>query len=95
MMQGDLGAWTDNLRNETAPLRPFRDPNFLERLAALEREEPGAKSTELDFGEDGSLQYASADKLVELVVSGKGKGKPRCNGRPWGFFSPHTVRLSV
>ncbi len=27
----------------------------------------------MEFGEDGSLQYISVDKLVELCVSGKGK----------------------
>ena len=55
-------------------LRNFRDPNFLDVLDELSRQaESGVKGPlDLELSDDGSLAFVGAEKMVELIVTGKG-----------------------
>lgn len=70
---GALAECSNGLTAETAYLRPFRDPSFLDRLQASEQEGPTSRNAEMEFSEDGALSYISVDKMLDLIVSGKGK----------------------
>lgn len=68
-----LSHYSDLLQQETQNLRAFRDENFLDVLEREAGEEGGPKSNpDFELGEDGSLAFVSAEKLVNLVVTGKG-----------------------
>ncbi len=72
-IHSSLSRYSEVLREDTHSLRVFRDPNFLdvlERLAA-QQDEPGADA-DFELAEDGSLAYVTPEKMVELIVTGRG-----------------------
>jgi adenylosuccinate lyase len=79
-IHSSLSQCSDLLHEETQSLRAFRDENFLAKLERnvgeethqqQQQQQQHEKDVDFELGEDGSLAYVSADKLVELVVTGR------------------------
>lgn len=61
-----------SLREETSSLQAFREPNFLNVLDSLSQQSDISRSEDFELSDDGSLAYVTPDKLVELIITGKG-----------------------
>ncbi len=70
-IHSSLSRCAELLQEETQSLKAFRDQNFLDILEKDMAEDRSGEG-EFELGDDGGLAYVSAEKLVELVVTGKG-----------------------
>ncbi len=72
-IHSSLSRYSEALREETQPLKVFRDPNFLDVLEELAaQQDDQGPQPDFEVSEDGSLAYVTPDKMVELIVTGRG-----------------------
>jgi hypothetical protein len=72
-VHSSLSRYSEVLREETLSLRVFRDPSFLDVLERLaQQQDEGGADADFELAEDGSLAYATPEKMLELIVTGRG-----------------------